>query len=54
MVILHGIKSYGFMVGDTTIKIKYVTFYSECDVFVEDPTWHVVYDDARFDKGYSV
>ena len=28
MKILHGIKFYGFMAGDTTIKLKSINFYS--------------------------
>ena len=28
MKILHGIKFYGFTVGDTTVKLKSINFYS--------------------------
>ena len=32
MKILHGIKFYGFTVGDTTVKLKFVNFYYSINI----------------------
>ena len=54
MKILHGIKFYGFTIGDTTVKIKSVNFYSINSVMsllkIRRGTRPTM---TRFDEGYN-
>ena len=40
MKILHGIKFYGFMVGDTTVELKSINFYSINSAMSLLKIWH--------------